>query len=135
MAAWNPWRPFPEISFNPIKIMTTQPSAPDSVSAWNLAKSVLTSKSASATVHLLSPGAVLPETVGSGSTELVLYVAQGGLVATIGPGNFILNCDETLLVPANRPWSVRNTGPIPAKLFVLVLPAPRIEVAPVVFPA
>jgi glyoxylate utilization-related uncharacterized protein len=113
--------------------MTAQTTSLAAPAAWKSTKPVLSSKSASAAVHFLNPGAALPET--SNAAELVLYVAQGELVATVGVANFILNCDETLLVPAGRAWSARNASQFATKLFALVLPPRRAEPAPTVFPS
>lgn len=103
-------------------IMNTASNPPNDTT-WRMSKNVLSAGELNGSLTLIGPGTELPEN--NSSVERVIYVAQGTITASFSAANYILNVDETLVVPASRTLAIRNSGDAPAKILILSLPAPR----------
>ena len=95
-----------------------------------LSKNILSAGDLNGLLTLIGPGSDLVPS--ESSLERVLYLAQGSVTASFSSANYILNADETLVVPAGRKLAIRNHGDAPAKLLVISLPSPRRVESPIV---
>jgi quercetin dioxygenase-like cupin family protein len=103
---------------------------PPNDTKWRMSKSVLNAGELNGSLTLIGPGSSLePET---SSAERVIYVAQGVVTAAFNAANYILQTDETLVVPAGRSLEIRNSGSAPAKILVVSLPSRRRVETPLV---
>lgn len=92
---------------------------------WAVAQTVVAEAGLDAEVVLLGAGA--EREYESVARQRLLYVVAGSVTATLAPTNHIVSADGTLVIPAKRALTLRNTGPAPTKIFILTLPAPRVE--------
>jgi len=92
---------------------------------WLLSRKILTEGALEASLALIGPGVETPVPDKPASQNLVLFVSEGSLTATVGPSNFILRKDEALHVPAGKTHSLRNHTTAPAKVLTLATPVPR----------
>ena len=107
-------------------IMNTAANPPNETS-WHMSKNVLNAGELNGSLALLSPGAAIDPA--TSAAERVLYVAQGTVTAAFSAANYILQPDETLLIPAGRTLEVRNTGDSPARVLTISLPSRKRESA------
>jgi quercetin dioxygenase-like cupin family protein len=112
-------------------IMNTAANPPNDTNAkWRMSKNVLNAGELNGSLTLIGPGSELePET---SSAERVIYVAQGVITAAFSAANYILQTDETLVVPPGRSLELRNSGDAPAKILVVSLPSRRRAETPLV---
>ena len=103
---------------------------PPNDTKWRMSKNVLNAGELNGSLTLIGPGSSLePET---SSAERVIYVAQGVVTAAFNAANYILQTEETLVVPAGRSLEIRNSGSAPAKILVVSLPSRRRVETPLV---
>jgi quercetin dioxygenase-like cupin family protein len=104
-------------------IMNTASNPPNDATTWRMSKNILNAGELNGSLTLIGPGSELPAS--ESAVERVIYVAQGTITASFSAANYILNVDETLVVPPSRTLAIRNSGETPAKVLVISLPAPR----------
>ena len=103
---------------------------PPNDAQWRMSKNVLNAGELNGALTLIGPGSSLEPS--ESSLGRVIYVAQGVVTAPFNAANYILQTDETLVVPAGRSLEIRNSGEVPAKILVVSLPARRREQSPLV---
>jgi quercetin dioxygenase-like cupin family protein len=103
-------------------IMNTASNPPNDTT-WRMSKSVLNAGELNGSLTLIGPDCELPAS--ESPLERVIYVARGTVTASFSAANYILNVDETLVVPPSRALGIRNSGETPAKVLIISLPAPR----------
>ena len=92
---------------------------------WVVGKPVVISPEHDGDVMHLGPGAELP--LAASGRPRVLYVASGGVTVRVGITHHMLAADGALAIAPERPVAVINHTENPAKVFLLTLPAPRIQ--------
>lgn len=105
--------------------MKTSDYTPSASETWLLSRKILTEAGLDASLALIGPGVETPAPDKPAAQNLVLFVSEGSLTATVGASNFILRKDEALHVPAGKTHSLRNHTGAPAKVLTLATPAPR----------
>ncbi|CAM2848856.1 cupin domain-containing protein [Rariglobus hedericola] len=105
--------------------MKTSDYTASSTETWLLSRKILSESGLEAGLTLIGPGVETPASDQPATQNLILFVCEGSLTATVGLSNFILRKDEALHIATGKTHSVRNHTTAPSKLLTLTLPRPR----------